>query len=234
MKYATVLAALATVAYCQNANPYVAPTAKDRRGPCPMVNTLANHGFLPHNGLNISLADLLVAFEKGVNLAPAATTLVGKKGLLASTTGNNNTFNIDDLNKHGVIEHDGSLSRGDDAQGDNHSFNAKIWAATTATFKNKTISLPAAIDARKTRLAAAKAANPKFKMSADDVQFSAIETALYMTVMEDPQAKTQARKEWVDILFMKERLPIAEGWKKSATQLTAPGLLKLAGEIGKA
>lgn len=66
-----------------------------------MVNTLANHGYLPRNGLNVSLADLITGFTAAVNLDPAATTLVGQKALLTSTTGNNATFNLDDLNTHG-------------------------------------------------------------------------------------------------------------------------------------
>jgi len=66
-----------------------------------MVNSLANHGFLPRDGMNISLADLIVAFNESLNLAPAATTLVGQKALLASTTGSNATFNLDDINTHG-------------------------------------------------------------------------------------------------------------------------------------
>lgn len=66
-----------------------------------MVNSLANHGFLPHNGLNISMADLITAFNESINLAPAATQLVGQKALLASTTGSSATFNLDDINTHG-------------------------------------------------------------------------------------------------------------------------------------
>jgi hypothetical protein len=26
------------------------PTASDQRGPCPALNALANHGYIPHNG----------------------------------------------------------------------------------------------------------------------------------------------------------------------------------------
>jgi hypothetical protein len=63
-----------------------------------MVNSLANHGYLPRDGLDISLDDLIVAFTDAVNLDPQATTLVGVKAL---TTGNNVTFNLDDLKKHG-------------------------------------------------------------------------------------------------------------------------------------
>lgn len=68
------------------------------RSPCPMVNSLANHGYLPRDGLNISLPDLIVAFTDALNLDPAATTLVGQKALLS---GNNVTFDLDNLDKHG-------------------------------------------------------------------------------------------------------------------------------------
>lgn len=73
------------------------------RSPCPMVNTLANHGYLPRNGLNVSMSDLVAGLQNGVNLAEAATRLVGAKALTASTTGNSDTFNLDDLNRHGCM-----------------------------------------------------------------------------------------------------------------------------------
>ncbi|KAL0943142.1 chloroperoxidase-like protein [Colletotrichum truncatum] len=56
----------------RDGNEWAAPTAADRRSPCPMVNTLANHGFLPRSGLNVSLADLVAGFTAAVNLDPAA------------------------------------------------------------------------------------------------------------------------------------------------------------------
>lgn len=71
------------------------------RSPCPMVNTLANHGYLPRDGLNITMAILVAGLLDGVNLAEPATRLVGAKALEASTTGNPETFNLDDLNRHG-------------------------------------------------------------------------------------------------------------------------------------
>jgi hypothetical protein len=30
---------------------YVPPTANDLRGPCPGLNAMANHGYIPHNGV---------------------------------------------------------------------------------------------------------------------------------------------------------------------------------------
>jgi len=71
------------------------------RSPCPMVNALANHGFLARDGVNVSLAQLITGFNASVNLAADATTLVGTKALTASTTGNAATFNLDDIDTHG-------------------------------------------------------------------------------------------------------------------------------------
>ena len=51
-----------------------APSADDERAPCPMLNTLANHGFLPHNGRDITrdvflkgLTDALHFDQESVN-----------------------------------------------------------------------------------------------------------------------------------------------------------------------
>jgi hypothetical protein len=39
--------------YVDTTGPYsfVAPGPNDQRGPCPGLNALANHGYLPHNGI---------------------------------------------------------------------------------------------------------------------------------------------------------------------------------------
>ena len=34
---------------------FVAPGPGDKRGPCPGLNALANHGYLPHNGMSVSV-----------------------------------------------------------------------------------------------------------------------------------------------------------------------------------
>jgi hypothetical protein len=66
-----------------------------------MANALANHGYLACDRLDVSMADLIFAFNASVNLASTATQLVGAKALLTTTTGDATTFNLDDLNTHG-------------------------------------------------------------------------------------------------------------------------------------
>lgn len=208
-------------------NEWRAPTETDLRSPCPMVNAVANHGYLPRDGLNISLADLIVAFTDAVNLDPAATTLVGQKAL---TTGNNVTFDLDMLNQPGVIEHDGSLSRNDFYLGDNHSFNQTIWNSVASHFNQSTISIETAAAARKARLQAAAAANPHFSLPAAGAQFSFIETALYLSVFGSVQ-DGNAVTEWVKVLFEQERLPFREGFTRSETVITAAGILGLVSKV---
>ncbi|KZL74572.1 chloroperoxidase-like protein [Colletotrichum tofieldiae] len=217
----------------RGANDWSAPSVADRRSPCPMVNTLANHGYLPRSGLNVSLADLIAGFTAAVNLDPAATTLVGQKALLTSTTGNNATFNLDDLNTHGIIEHDGSLSRNDIHFGDNHSFNRTIWESVASYFTDSTISIPTAAKARVARLQAAATTNPEFNLTADGAQFSFIETALYLSVFGNLN-DGNARTEWVRVLFEEERLPFEEGFSRSASAITATGILGLVSKVAAA
>ena len=81
--------------------PFTHSEAIAGRSPCPMVNSLANHGYLPRDGLNISMEQLVAGFTAGVNLAADATELVGRQALKASTTGRNDTFDLDDLSRHG-------------------------------------------------------------------------------------------------------------------------------------
>lgn len=190
-----------------------------------MVNTLANHGYLPRDGLAITLQDLLTGFTNGINLDPSATLLVGTKALETSTTGDNSSFNLDDLSRHGstlqlvfpqtltrkicsqmitniVIEHDGSLSRADIYFGDNHSFNATIWGTVASYFTEDTIDVKTAARARAARLAAAAKENPEFNLTSSGVNFSLIESALYLSVFNNGSSST-AVTEWVKVMFRK-------------------------------
>lgn len=68
-----------------------------------MLNALANHGYLPRDGKDVSLARLVTAFKEAINLAPDATLIVGLKALQTSTTRNPFTFHLSDLAKHGSL-----------------------------------------------------------------------------------------------------------------------------------
>ncbi|KKY36562.1 putative chloroperoxidase-like protein [Diaporthe ampelina] len=198
-----------------------------------MVNTLANHGYLPRDGLAITLQDLLTGFTDGINLDPSATLLVGTKALETSTTGDNSSFNLDDLSRHGIIEHDGSLSRADIYFGDNHSFNSTIWETVASYFTEDTIDVKTAARARAARLADAAKENPEFNLTSSGVNFSLIESALYLSVFNNGSSAT-AVTEWVKVMFQHERLPFEEGFTRPESIVSTAGILAKQAEVAAA
>ncbi|KAL8991920.1 MAG: hypothetical protein Q9169_007533 [Polycauliona sp. 2 TL-2023] len=194
------------------------------RSPCPGVNALANHGYLPRNGMDISLEQFITGFNESLNFDAEFVIFAVSVYQNFTTTGNNNTLNLNDLEHHAgklvhdllsslvvllssrtadcVVsstvpgKHDGSLSRNDLYFGDNHSFNKKIWNTVARYFHDDTISLQTAGMARKNRFAAAEAINPDFTPS---VNSSLGETALYLKAMQGHNNAT--RTDFVRILF---------------------------------
>uniref|UniRef100_H3GUM0 Heme haloperoxidase family profile domain-containing protein n=2 Tax=Phytophthora ramorum TaxID=164328 RepID=H3GUM0_PHYRM len=80
-------------------------TAAYRRSPCPALNTLANHGYLPRNGQNITHDMLSTALENVYNIGS------GVAAILVSQVPD--TINLDYLGIHNKIEHDASLAHTD-------------------------------------------------------------------------------------------------------------------------
>ncbi|KAL8961904.1 MAG: hypothetical protein Q9193_001609 [Seirophora villosa] len=197
------------------------------RSPCPGVNALANHGYLPRNGRNISLEQFISGITEGYNYDTNFTIFAVGVYQNFTTTGYNNTLNLNDLEHHAIPgEHDGSVSRNDLYFGDNHSFNKTIWDTVAAHFQNNTISISDAARARKDRFVAAKAVNPEFKPS---ILSSLGETALFLKTMQGQDKETKT--EYVKILFREERIPFNEGYKRSNVTITNEDLGKIAGDV---
>src|SRR5947208_974823 len=54
---------------------YCAPTSTAARGPCPMLNSLANHGYLPRDGRNVKAVDITTALHDVVGLSSFVNVL---------------------------------------------------------------------------------------------------------------------------------------------------------------
>ncbi|EEB95498.1 hypothetical protein MPER_05523, partial [Moniliophthora perniciosa FA553] len=65
----------------------------------------------------------------------------------------------------------------------------------------------------KERHADSLANNPNITNTVKEFRIKTIEAALYLSVMGDPMTGT-APKEFVNIFFREERLPLEKGWKK--------------------
>jgi hypothetical protein len=175
-----------------------------------MLNALANHGYLPRDGLNIDQDQVLTALNLSVNFVADSLVGVVQAALSTSTTGNSSTFNLADTAEHNVIEHDGSLSRDDLYFGDNLDFNAAIWATTAAQFTDDVISIETAAKARAARVAADSKVNPQFELPDALLQNSYFETSLYLLTFGDITNGNPPTK-WIKILFGEYPLPLNIG-----------------------
>ncbi|KAJ6566121.1 Peroxidase, family 2-domain-containing protein [Mycena capillaripes] len=220
-------------AYPQNAEPkgheFKAPGPGDVRGPCPGLNTLANHGYLPRNGKQFTVKTLLDAGLAGFNLDPAPITVAAKFGIMTTDSPTWDRIDLDALSAHNIIEHDASISRNDfgDGTGDNTHFNETTFATLANSNPGKDYYDPvSAGEVQRARLAHSLATNPLTVNTQKEFLLRSRESALYLSIFGDP-ATGIASKEFVNIFFREERLPYAEGFTLSKTLITTDSLSPL-------
>ncbi|KAJ7264508.1 Chloroperoxidase [Mycena haematopus] len=183
---------------------WIAPTATDVPSPCPGLNTLANHGYLSRNGKNLTIPMMLQAAIGG-----EVRSAVGD----APTT-----LNLDALKLHNLIEHDASISRDDLLHARECQPKVNYYNATSAG------------QVQHDRLAISLATNPNITNTPKEFLLRTRESALYLSIMGNPLTGV-APKEFVQIFFREERLPIEEGWKRSDTTITAETMNDMEGII---
>lgn len=220
--YTAALAAFFSIATAQNFSTWSPPGPGDVRSPCPGLNSLANHGILPHNGKGLTIPILIKALDYGMNVGADFATVIGAAGIL-SVPGDllATSFDLNDIDEHNFpIEHDASLSRADYNlnDGNNYSFNQSIFNTVLAYYDGmENTSIPVAAKAKLNRVKTETARDPKFTYTPQQFVLSYGETALYISVMGDPETGV-APLEYVKVFFEQERLPYAEGWRPPAKQ----------------
>ncbi|KAH0042351.1 Cloroperoxidase, partial [Aureobasidium melanogenum] len=95
------------------------------RGPCPGLNALANQGYLPRNGRNITLPQVEEALVTALHMDKALATAITNP--LRSLLRKNGTFDLVLMRQHNVIEHDASFTRLDFREGDNYNFQPTLF-----------------------------------------------------------------------------------------------------------
>lgn len=181
-----------------------------------MLNTLANHGLLPHNGKDISQEVITEVLNNTLNLADGLSAFLFEEAMTTVEDPKATTFSLSDLNCPGILEHDGSLrylplqkhrgnqadllSRQDTYFGNNHEFNQTIFDQTKSYWTTPLIDMYQAAEAHEARLNTSKATNPTFNLSETGLTFSFGETAAYMIVFEDTNLG-YANRSWVEYFF---------------------------------
>jgi hypothetical protein len=74
-----------------------------------MLNTLANHGFLPHSGQNITEEDTVSALYTALNVNQSLGVFLFHHAITTNPAPNATNFSLYDLRRHNILEHDASL-----------------------------------------------------------------------------------------------------------------------------
>lgn len=166
-----------------------------------MLNVLANHGFLPRDGKNISRTICRAGMMKGLNIGNDFSDIMFDPALLTNPYPDQDTFDLDMLNRHRILEHDGSLSRADAYWDDSQVFNATVYAETLSVLgQGVNVTLESAAAARVMRVKNSAATNPSFYLNATNDAISIGETAAYLLAFGDP-VSGQAPLDRVRMMF---------------------------------
>ncbi|KAL3482132.1 Chloroperoxidase [Aspergillus californicus] len=210
-----------------------APGAEDFRGPCPMLNTLANHNYLPHDGRALTRSVVVGALTSALNFNESLANTMFDNALVANPEVNATFFTLDHLNRHNVLEHDASLSRADAYTGSNHIFNSTIFAQTTSFWTSETLTAAMLANSKIARQITSKAFNPTYTFTETTEQFSLGEVAAPIIVFGDMEGGTVER-DLVVYFFENERLPTELGWKAKSEAITQEAVMGVSVMISEA
>ncbi|KAG8626385.1 hypothetical protein KVT40_005330 [Elsinoe batatas] len=182
------------------------------RGPCPMMNTLANHGFLPRDGRNITRENAYFALSTALNFENALTDVMFEQAIIANPTPNATFFTLEQLQPHNLLEHDASLSRRDAYFGNNFKFDAGVYRQTKRYFTKPTLDRFQLANARMSRMLDSKAFNPTYTFTNVTEGFSVGELLAPVVAFGDKKAVTTPRN-LVNFFFENEKLPLELGWR---------------------
>ncbi|RKU41834.1 hypothetical protein DL546_004730 [Coniochaeta pulveracea] len=198
----------------------------DFRGPCPMMNTLANHGYLPHNGRNITKDVVISAMGGALNFDAALASLMFDQAIHINPEPNATWFTLDQLNVHGILEHDASLSRSDAFFGNNHVFNQTVFDETRRFWTSSVLDPNQLANSKIARQISSKAFNPTYTFTSSTEQFSLGEVAAPVIAFGDVFTGA-VNRDLVEYFFVHERLPTELGWSRKTSVVTLNDILRV-------
>ncbi|CAG9981304.1 unnamed protein product [Clonostachys byssicola] len=197
----------------------------DSRSPCPGLNTLANHGYLPHNGKKISMSKFVSAITEAFNFDPSVGQFLASGAFqVFGLNPANDTLDLETLNTPGRLEHPASLTRQDQPGGDSLHVDPERVDAMLADSPHPYLDVVSAgISRHRTFL---ESGRPNLTETIWTIMFG--ESSLTLIAMNNgtfPAAgapteelyNIQAPKDWVKIWYEEERFP--EGWTPFARSI---------------
>ncbi|KAL4789164.1 Peroxidase, family 2-domain-containing protein [Aspergillus venezuelensis] len=211
---------------------WIAAGSSDARSPCPMLNTLANQGFIHRDGRNITREALAQGFIDSLNFDPTLASAMFDNAIMANPKENATDFDLDQLNTHNLLEHDASISRLDAYFGNNHVFSSSVFAETKKYFPNAIVTLQNLANAKLARQVHSKAFNPTYTYTETTESTSYNEMGFPVIAFGDMEKGT-VNRDYVEYFFENERLPTEVGWVVRSEPVTAEQMGGVAKRVGE-
>ncbi|KAG6832014.1 hypothetical protein H0H92_006050 [Tricholoma furcatifolium] len=192
--------------------------AGDSRSPCPALNTMANHGYLPRSGKNLSVWDLVFGLKACYSLSTPLALFLSFGGFALLRRFPFTRIDLEQIGEHGKVEHDASLVHDDTPYGQKYApikIEPRLVDALIADAHHKgAAALMDANDVAKARVRREKASP---KLDGVHAEIARGEMAIILGVWEtrmdkDVGVPAQWLREWIG----SERLP--SDWKATHTQ----------------
>jgi hypothetical protein len=136
-------------------------------------------------------------------LSPETAMTVSLDGMRTSSDPASKSFTLEDLNKHNIIEHDGSLSRQDHNLGGTRKFDPEVFEETLGYFEGKEeVGIEDLAGARWGRIQTSKELNKEFVYGPSQRMSSYLESAILHGVFKDAKSG-KAKVKWIEVFFSK-------------------------------
>ncbi|KAJ7066373.1 Chloroperoxidase [Mycena amicta] len=238
------------------AHPFIAPGPNDQRGPCPAMNTLANHGYIPRNGI-ATFEEILLALMEAFNIelmfgATMVTnnmltrgnsfvnkiSIGGVSPLVPPLPGHIDGPETGGIAKHGRFEGDASMTRADALIGDNRNFQDILYDldllqlgkfGSNGLEGNNTVwNIDALIAMKKQNIAMDQAANAGFEFAARRMNAAYTQAAFIINVFANGTTK-EASLSTIGSFFRNQTFPA--NWNRPAAPVTGAQNAATIGQI---
>ncbi|KAJ1026678.1 hypothetical protein NDA13_004051 [Ustilago tritici] len=211
-------------------HPWQPPPPGAKRGPCPGLNTIANHGYLPRDGI-VNPIELLVGTFQGLNLSPdlaailAGISFVGLGDLLQMKLSIGDRYGLGSgLSHHGILEGDGSVTRQDHYWG--NSWNADpdlvdMFINETNTYGNGNVNIWSLAHSRYRAWNHGRKNNPEFDFNPWRMLVAYAESGFVHEALRGSYLKFD--ESMIRSWFLQERFP--KGWSKRLVPISTPEIL---------
>ena len=212
--------------FYEDLNPWMPPTEGDVRSPCPFVNTFANHGFIPRDGKNVDLFQMVLDMEEIFDLSSDFVNIVAMNAITNGLTFEDSNgivrIDIDALFSTASGEdHESSLVRNDQFFG--HDFKLVNDTLLNDLLRvnptSSVLTLDDVMEYQRKRILHSRANNPEAEYTQADIENSAAQALTLFFLGSDDTLQT-VEKERVYSMLLLERIP--DGYVPGSMRMPTP------------